>query len=163
MVNQLQEEYPSLRYEPCRLHALDLILKHEFSAHFSEQTTSSNLPYDFVQNMVRNWKQKLCNYLESCEQQEATYHIGLPPTDSKRLDYEFLLKCVKSLRFAGREPINLYITNIPQQPPSVSNARWKSRAIYSVFSEVFGNKDDQIVSINTFIIQVCLLYKFSYN
>ena len=56
---QLQKEYPGLRYEPCQLHdVLDLISKHAFSAHFSEQTASTYLPYDFVQDMVRNWKQK---------------------------------------------------------------------------------------------------------
>ena len=51
VVTKLQKEYSNLRYEPCRLHVLDLIIKHEFSLRFVEKTTSSNLPNQFVKEV----------------------------------------------------------------------------------------------------------------
>ena len=60
-----------MRYEPCRLHVLDLIIKHEFSLRFVEKTTSSNLPYQFVKEVQENLGKMRDDYVASCIDDEA--------------------------------------------------------------------------------------------
>ena len=131
VVTKLQKEYSNLRYEPCRLHVLDLIIKHEFSLRFVEKTISSNLPYQFVKEVQENCGKMRDDYVASCIDDEA--NPELPQTESRRRDYQLLLKFVKAVRFLRKEGCHPFIRNIPLQPPSISNARWNSRAIYSLF------------------------------
>ena len=57
---------------------------------------------------------------------------NLPQTESRGRDYQLLLKFVKAVRFLRKEGSHPFIRNIPLQPPSMSNARWNRRAIYSL-------------------------------
>ena len=97
------------------------------------------------------------DYVASCIDDEANQDDeDLPQTESRRRDYQLLLKFVKAVRFLRKEGCHPFIRNIPLQPPSISNARWNSRAIYSLFFELCRGANDNIASINTFIIGVRL-------
>jgi len=104
-------------FEACGLHVLDLILKHEFSAQFADKTTSSELSYSFVKDASKNWNKKRDDYLSLCSLSGQNHYADLPPTESRRKDYQFLLKHVKSVRFYRNENIRPIITNFPCQPP----------------------------------------------
>jgi len=157
VIARLKRNFPNLQYQPCRMHVLDLILKHEFSARFPEKSVSSNIHYLFVEEYQKNWVSFRTEYLEACSNEEAAAYSDLPPTESRRRDYQLLLKLVKSLRFYRKYSRKPFIKNFPNQPPSTSNARWNSRAIFSLFAELAGNQNPNILSINTFIIDVCVI------
>ena len=55
VITLLQKEFPSSTFEPCRLHVLDLVLKHEFNNYFRGETKSAELHYNFVKKLKDNW------------------------------------------------------------------------------------------------------------
>ena len=150
VITKLIRDFPLARFEPCRMHVLDLVLKHQFSLYFTTTTTSSNLPYKFVQNMQSDWKNLREEYLLQCKDYEAPEERDLPLKEERRKDYKFLLQLVKTIRWYRS-------SNFPKQQVSSSNARWNSRAIYSLLAELCNVGDERNTSINNFIIEVRLL------
>ena len=150
----IQEEFSNLLFEPCRLHVLDLVLKHQFAHYFKDQTTSSDLQYDFVSSLQKNWKTYRQSYLSTCSASEVKESDLLPGSENRRGDYQFLLKLVLAVKFHREENEHSLITNYPNNPTSINLARWNSRAIYSLLAELCGFTDNRIFKINTFIIEV---------
>ena len=74
----------------------------------------------------------------------------LPPTESRRRDYKQLLILVKALRQFRSNNVRPNIT-IPNAPSSISNARWNSRALYSLYAEITGLDDINNFEVSTFI------------
>jgi len=97
VITRLKKEFPELVFEPHRLHVLDLILKHEFSARFADKTTSSELPYSFVKDASQNRNKKQDEYLSLCSISRRNHYADLPSIESRRKDYQFLLKLVRSV------------------------------------------------------------------
>ena len=87
-----------------------------------------------MKEVQENWGEMHDDYVASCIDYEANPDDeDLPQTESRCRDYQLLLKFVKAVRFLQKEGCHPFIRNIPRQPPSISNARWNSRAIYSLF------------------------------
>lgn len=150
---RLKNEFPCLTYEPCRLHLLDLILKHEMEARFKEFTTSPNLEFHFVRDIYLNWskyKEKY-NTLAVGEMPENYYSL-LPKGPEKRSDYRLLLNLVLTLRYKREHGIYCSLS-LPNKPPSICRARWNSRAIYAIMSELLSLDNDNIKALNTFIVE----------
>jgi len=154
VVSRLKRCFPDLIYKPCVLHILDLLLKHEFSARFINKSTSPNISYEFVQNLQKNWTNEKDKYLAKCTEPEVNESINLPATEHRRRDYQLLLKLVKAVKFLRENRVWSYISCLPNTAPSISNARWNSRAIFALFAELCGMDNENILSINTFIIEV---------
>ena len=134
VIIHLKREFPHLSYEPCRLHVLDLVLKHQIFFYFPCQTDSSNLPFTFVQELKDNWMKYKTLYAQQCVEIAIKYIVGLPLNEERRGDYKFLLLLVRALkqyRQTNQKPV---IKNFPNSAPSISNARWNSRAIYALFA-----------------------------
>lgn len=154
VITKLIRDFPLARFEPCRMHVLDLVLKHQFSLYFTTPTTSSNLPYKFVQNMQSDWKKLREDHLQQCKDYEAPEEKDLPSKEERRKDYKFLLQLVKTVRWFRSSKEKCCIHNFPKQPVSSSNARWNSRAIYSLLAELCNVGDERNTAINNFIIEV---------
>ena len=99
VVKKLKEAFPNLIFEPCRLHVLDLVLKHQFSKYFDDKTKSRDLQYDFVDSLQINWQTFRLSYLSSCAAEEVEEVDSLLSLEKRREDYQFLLKLVKALKF----------------------------------------------------------------
>ena len=56
VITQPQNYFWPLQYEPCSMHVLDLILKHQFLSYFSEKITSLELPFDFNKKITAKWE-----------------------------------------------------------------------------------------------------------
>jgi len=160
VVVQLQAEYDNVRFEPCRIHVLDLVLKHQFSAYFPEKTTSSEMPYSFVNEIYNSWKSYKDSYILKCSDDKADEVAFLPLDETRRKDYLLLLKLTKAVIHQRKTQTCPLIKNFPNQPPSISNARWNSRAIFSLFAELLDFSDQRIFFVNTFIIEVCFCLFF---
>jgi len=157
VIVQLKKEFFNLEFEPCRIHILDLVLKHQFSAYFPEKTTSAELPYAFTEKISKSWKELKNTYLSTCSKDEADEVDELPKNENRRKDYLLLLKFTKAVIHKRKYNICPFISNFPNQPPSISNARWNSRAIFSLFAELLQFSDDRIYAVNSFIVEVKLL------
>ena len=98
--------------------------------------TSLELPFDFIKKLKQNGSDYKERYLSLCCSDKAAEDVeDLPKNENRRKDYLFLLKLTKSvihLRKHNRLP---WFSGFPNQPPSVSNARWNSKAIYSLLAE----------------------------
>ena len=92
-------------------------------------------------------------YLEKCNVVEVDNYPGLPNNELRRNDYKFLLKLVKAVKFFRSTSQFSFISNIPNNPSPISNARWNSKAIYFIFAELSGFN---ILEVNSFIIVVSL-------
>ena len=90
-------------------------------------------------------------YIEICARDEADEMIDLLASDTKRRNYQLLVKAVRVFRTSK---LKGKISHFPNTPPSVSNARWNTRVIVSLFAELCDYEDENILCINEFIIQV---------
>lgn len=151
IVSMIKKDYPEIIYEPCRLHILDLILKHQISFCLGcTKQTSPNLPYAFVNKIALNWHNLRNTYLQITRSPPFSYP-DLPSNEHRRDDYRFLLELTKALR-TYRENGQKPLINIPTSPVNISSARWNSRAIYCLMDElVVGNMNENIIELNTFI------------
>lgn len=153
VIVQLQKKLPHLKFEPCRLHLLDLILKHELEAYFKESSCGPNLSLPFVTNIFENWKDYRNDYLKLINAKLPTnYYTDLPSEDNRRRDYRILLQVVLALKFKRESGLYAYIS-LPNNPPSICKSRWNSRAIYTVMAELLSLHDGNISKVNTFIIE----------
>lgn len=148
----LKMKFPNIVLEPCRLHILDLIIKHEIQEYFPAINNSPNLSMPFVGELYSNWNQFKAKY----DKQVAViipenYYTDLPKSEERRRDYRLLLDLVIALRYrraSGSYPK----INLPNHPPSISLSRWNSRAIYCIFAELVNLDEAGLDKLNTFII-----------
>ena len=99
VIKQLEDKYPFMKYEPCRIHILDLILKHQIQSVLHCQSTSADLCYYFTSPLRSKWSIYKDQYLEKCNVVEVDNYPGLPNNDLRINDYKFLLKLVKAVKF----------------------------------------------------------------
>jgi hypothetical protein len=148
----VKQRFPHVVFEPCRLHVLDLILKHEMQHLLGKTpTTGPLIPYNFVSTLQSNWSFNRNKYLAACQHPVSSFP-DLPENESRRDDYRFLLELTKAVRTLKQLGERRYV-NIPRSPSSISLARWNSKAIYSLMHELFletANAD--ICSLNNFIV-----------
>lgn len=154
VIVRLQREFPAMIFEACRLHVLDLILKHEMQAYFSAVSASPDLCCPFVIQLQSKWKQYKNDYnkMSNCEIPNKFYQ-DLPDIEKRRSDYRLLLELVIALRYKRETGLSAEI-KLPNNPPSICQSRWNSRAIYSIMAETVGIDDENIRSLNTFIIYI---------
>ena len=148
----IRKRYPNIIYEPCRLHVLDLILKHEMQ-HFlgKSETTSPNIPYNFVTVLQEKWSQYRKKYYET-ERSPVDNFQDLPKNEHRRDDYRYLLELTKAVRTLKETGERRYI-KIPFKPINISSARWNSKAIYCLMAElILENNDEHVLSLNQFIV-----------
>ena len=110
----------------CQHHILDTILKHVLNDHFGETPTSPNLSYPFIARLTEEYAQL----------KQAFTNTGklLKKTECDRWqdDMAFLyhlISCYKFFKTSQTFPkVNF------QSLPALSNARWNSRAIYTLLA-----------------------------
>ena len=101
-------------------------------------------------------------YAQQCVEIAIKDIVGLPLNEERRGDYKFLLQLVKALkqyRQTNQKPV---IKNFPNSAPSISNARWNSRAIYALFAELCDLNYHNLFTLNSFIIDVNPIYNYIY-
>jgi hypothetical protein len=161
VIVQMQKSYPSIVYEPCRLHLLNLILKHEIMTYFPSSTTSPNLQIPFVAQLFSNWRFYKAQY-----ENQATVQIpdnicaSLPQLEERRSDYKLLLQLVLALKYKRSSGLNPKIV-LPNSPPSIIQSRWNSRAIYSILAELVLMDNRKTSDLNTFIVDIWAIAWFS--
>lgn len=154
VVALLKKQFSDIVYEPCRLHILDLILKHEMQVYFPETSCGPNLPLPFVLELEKKWQYFKVKYNEITNASvPRNYCEDLPSVDQRRRDYRLLLELVLALKYRRESGYNPKI-NLPNYPPSISQARWNSRAIYCIFAELVLEADEKVANTNTFIVDV---------
>ena len=158
VVTLLKNDYHLMTFEPCRLHVLDLVLKHQFEKYFDCTTVSSDMPNKFGNTLKLNWAEKVKMYQDNSMLRSYGEYADLPSDEERREDYQLLLKLVKSLRFYRSTGIKAAKKNLPNQPPSTISSRWNSRAIYSLFSELIDGTDSRVYEVNSFIIKVSICH-----
>ena len=62
---QLFEKNLGLVFHPCRLHVLDLILKHFMSSKFDSVSISPNIKYRFINQLISNYHDLIEQYLSN--------------------------------------------------------------------------------------------------
>lgn len=148
----INKSVPNIIYEPCRLHVLDLILKHEMQ-HFlgKTETSSPNIPYNFVTKLQENWNYYRSEYYK-VERSAVEAFPDLPKNEDRRDDYRYLLELTKAVRTFNDSGERRYV-KIPCKQISISSARWNSKAIYSLMAElVMESNDEHLISLNRFIV-----------
>ena len=151
VIAHINKIFPHIQYEPCRLHVLDLILKHQMR-HFlgNLQTTGPNIQYSFVITLQNQWTAYRNTYL-GIERSPVSSFPDLPKNEERRDDYRFLLELVKAIRTLREIGVRPYV-KIPINPTSVSSARWNSKAIYALMAElVLESTDSDMLDLNDFI------------
>lgn len=150
-IARIRKQYPEMIYEPCRLHILDLIIKNQI--HFllgNFRSTSPEIQYDCVQNIKNNWSNLRNEYIK-IERLQSLSYSDLPSAENRRYDYRFLLELCIALR-TFRERGDKPNVKIPLQPVNTCLARWNSKAIYCLMSELLaGNDSMHIRKLNDFI------------
>lgn len=152
VVALVKKSFPHVVFEPCRLHVLDLILKHEMQ-HFLGKTATTGplIPYTFISTLQSNWSSNRNKYLATYKQPVSSFP-DLPENESRRDDYRFLLELTKAVRILKVGGERRYV-NIPRSPVSISLARWNSKAIYCLMQELLlETTNDSISSLNDFIV-----------
>lgn len=147
----INKRFPHILYDPCRLHVLDLILKHEMQHLLGKvETTGPQIPYRFVTTLQNEWSEYRKKYVE-IERSPVSSFPDLPNNEDRRDDYRLLLELVKAVRTL-KETGERRFVRIPRIPTSVSSARWNSKAIYSLMAElVLESNDSSILALNHFI------------
>jgi hypothetical protein len=147
----IRRHYPKIIYEPCRFHILDLIIRNQIDFFLGKpRSTSPQIPYDFIQNIKSNWLILRKEYMETERLQPAPCS-DLPNAENRRDDYRFLLELCKAL-ITFRERGDKPFIKIPFRPVNISLARWNSKAIYCLMSELIaGNDDLDMQHLNNFI------------
>lgn len=134
---------PPPQYIGCQHHVLDLILRHVMDDVLDGKTSSPNIAYHFVTDLVENYE----NLKSSYKQNEVV------PTFSKinwRDDMMFLYSLCQSYKYFQKNNIFPYINF--KSLPSISNARWNSRAILAILAYILlPNYQDKLKPICDFV------------
>ena len=113
------------QYIGCQHHILDRILRHVLDFYLSETTTKPSLNYKFINELLENYKQLQSKY--KAETQTENYE-----NPGWRDDFKFLYELCKAFQHYKKHdsfPIIKW-----QKLPSLNNARWNSRAIYTLIA-----------------------------
>ena len=113
------------QYIGCQHHILDRILRHVLDFYLSETTTKPSLNYKFVDELLENYKHLQSEY-KAETQTENDENPGW------RDDFKFLYELCKAFQHYKKHasfPIIKW-----QKLPSLHNARWNSRAIYTLIA-----------------------------
>ena len=147
----INKRFPNIQYEPCRLHVLDLIIKHEMQHLLGKvETTGPQIPFRFVTTLQNEWSEFRTKYLQVYRSPVSSFP-DLPANEDRRDDYRLLLELTKAVRTLKETGERRYV-KIPRIHTSVSSARWNSKAIYSLMAElVMENSDTSISALNKFI------------
>lgn len=118
---------PLPQYIGCQHHVLDLLLRHVMDEVLGGATSSPNIGYNFVSELVNNYEHLRRSYRQNT--------VLIKYENLKwRDDMQFLYELCKSFRYYKGNGIFPYI-NFKTLPP-ISNARWNSRAILAILAYV---------------------------
>lgn len=118
---------PLPQYIGCQHHVLDLLLRHVMDEVLGGATSSPNIGYSFVSELVNNYEHLRRSYGQNTV---VIKHANVKWRD----DMQFLYELCKSYRYYKKNGIFPYI-NLKTLPP-ISNARWNSRAILAILAYV---------------------------
>ena len=113
-------------YIGCQHHILDRLLKHVLDHLFGESSTSPDIDYPFVTNILRNYE-----HLKEAFKSEASGKME-EEEQGWRDDMKFLFHLIKV--FNHYKQFNKMIKVRFHALPGLSNARWNSRAIFALLS-----------------------------
>lgn len=132
VVRLLQDHVKSLSLPPpqyigCQHHILDLILRHAMDEILGGKTSSPNIEYHFVPEIVNAYEHLIKNYKQNEERVELK---NIKWRDDMQYLYEL---CVyfKYYMTHGKFPYIKF-----KAIPPISNARWNSRAILAILAFV---------------------------
>ncbi|OAF67317.1 hypothetical protein A3Q56_04995 [Intoshia linei] len=86
VVVRLQRVYPDCTFSPCKLHVLDLILKHQWIHLFLNVTVGPIFLYEFVKSLHDDWKRFIAIYRNAVNSISPIYD-DLPNDEKRRKDY----------------------------------------------------------------------------
>lgn len=125
-------------YIGCQHHILDRILKHVFDQLFGECSTSPDINYPFVTNILQNYEhlRKVYKTEELLNLKEEERREGEVKEENVgwRDDMKFLYQLIKV--FKHYKQFNRMMKVRFQALPGLSNARWNSRAIFALLSYI---------------------------
>jgi hypothetical protein len=116
---------PVAQYVGCQHHVLDRILKHVMDETLGGDTSSPDIAYDFVDDIVREYDSLKTKFVQS------PTRLNLP-TITWRDDMLFLLELGYTFRYFLDNGEFPYIKF--RGLPNLSNARWNSRGIYAILA-----------------------------
>ena len=115
--------FPVPQYIGCQHHILDLILKHCMDQILGTNTTSPNIGYFFIEEIRNNFKDLQSQFKQNEHKLKAE-------NIKWRDDMQFLYDLGKAYRYYSKTGDFPFINF--KSLPSISNARWNSRAIYAL-------------------------------
>lgn len=136
VVTQLQKFCKSLRLEipqyiGCQHHILDLILRHVMDELLGGKTSSPDICYSFVRELISNYNNLKQSYIQNSEMLDIT-------NIKWRDDMQYLFELGTAFRFFQETKKFPYIKFKPIPP--ISNARWNSRAILAILAYILIQK-----------------------
>lgn len=130
VVTQLQNYFklinlPAPQYIGCQHHILDLILRNVMDEILEGKTTSPDISYNFVAELINNYNHLRQTYIQNTEKIKV-----------KRMkwrdDMQYLYELGNAFRYFQKNKKFPFI-NFKAIPP-ISNARWNSRAILALLA-----------------------------
>lgn len=125
-------------YIGCQHHILDRVLKHVFDQLFGESSTSPDINYPFVTNILQNYEHLREVYkaeeLLNLEDEERGRGEVKEENVGWRDDMKFLYQLIKV--FNHYKQFNTMMKVRFHALPGLSNARWNSRAIFALLSYI---------------------------
>lgn len=130
VVTLLQNHYKSLSLPPpqyvgCQHHILDLLLRHIMDEVFGGKTTSPNIEYPFVLEIINNYDDMKRLYKQNAQK------INIENI-KWRDDMQYLFELCTYFRYYIQNKKFPYIEF--KHIPPISNARWNSRAILAILA-----------------------------
>lgn len=130
IVARLQREFQvkdlgSPQYIGCQHHILDLIIRHVLDFCFPHTSTNPNIDYVFVQSILNEYESLQKNYIGK---------VKIPCVDNPgwRDDFRFLFELCEAYKFYMR------FKKFPEikwrKLPTLNNARWNSRATFTLIT-----------------------------
>lgn len=145
VVTQLKNYYYSIHLPPpqyvgCQHHILDLLLRHVMDELLDGKTSSPEISYNFVEELIKNYKELQQIYKQNEEQLEVK-------NIKWRDDMQFLYELGSAFRYFQK---NKKFPKINFKTiPSLSNARWNSRAILAILAFIL------LPKYQTELYQIC--------
>lgn len=115
------------QYIGCQHHILDLILRHILDEKFGGSTSSPNIEYKFVTDLVTNYETLKNNF------KQTTKKIEMPKI-TWRSDMQFLKELTIYFNFFTKNKSFPFIKF--RSLPALCNSRWNSRAILAILAYI---------------------------
>lgn len=136
-------DLPLPQYVGCQHHVLDLLLRHVMDKLLEGKSTSPNISYNFVSELINTYDQLKENYKQN-ETRIKVINIKW------RDDMQYLHELGEAFRYYVKKDEFPYI-NFKALPP-LSNARWNSRAILAILAFILIPKyHDELFLVCKFI------------